>query len=218
MRAILFVNGTLADKAFLHDLLHSDDPAGDDLLIGVDGGTQHCLDIGVVPHIVVGDLDSLARSTVDELAAAGVRFERHPAEKDQTDLELAVECALARGADEILLVAALGDRLDQMLANVLLPAQRAWPATISIVEPGQRTHFLRGPSRLLLNVEIGSTVSVIPLSEAVRGISYSGLRYPLNDATLRLGDTRGISNEAVAQPATVEISEGMLLVVTISPT
>jgi len=208
MRGLVFVNGRIDDYAAVARRLRPDD-----LLIGADGGAQHILALGRQPHFVVGDLDSLPAATVEELAAAAVAIERHPAQKDQTDLELAIECALRQAVDTVILVGALGGRLDQTLANLLILAQRPWPVPLYLIEGDQVATVLRGPGRLALHGAAGATVSAIPLSAAVTGITYRGLAYPLHDATLTLGSTRGVSNVLAAPTATIEVASGLLLVV-----
>jgi thiamine pyrophosphokinase len=208
MRAVVFVNGVVDDYARMQRWLHPGD-----YLVGADGGTLHCLAMGLRPHMVVGDLDSLPQAQVAELTRQGTRIHRYPAEKAQTDLELAVEQAIQDGATEILLVGALGGRIDQTLANLLLLAQRTWPVPVRMAEGNQLAIALRGPATVAIHGITGATVSLIPLSAEVTGITYSGLIYPLENHTLLLGSTRGISN-AFAQPyATVTIAGGLALLV-----
>jgi len=208
MRAVIFINGIINDYAPLARWLHPDD-----FLIGADGGTLHCLALGRQPRVIVGDLDSLAPELVERLVAEGVQVERHSPMKNQTDLELAVECAHRNGAAQVLLLGALGGRLDQMLANILLLAQRDWPFPLKLVEENQLAQVLHGGEKLILTAPVGSTVSVIPLSERVTGITYAGLAYPLVDFTLPFGSTRGVSNVVEHEPATIQIATGMLLVI-----
>lgn len=212
MRALIAINGTIEDYAAISAQLRPDD-----YLIGADGGTQHLLALQRVPNVVVGDLDSLPVAVLDALAAQGVRIERHRCDKDQTDLELAIERAIADGADEIVLIGALGGRLDQTLANLLILAQRAWAARVCVVEGAQIAEIVRGPGRLVLHGAPGATVSLLPLSSTVEGITYTGLRYPLNDATLPLGSTRGVSNEFATPEASISIRAGVALVIYASP-
>jgi len=153
-----------------------------------------------------------------DLAAQGIQIERYPVAKDQTDLELAIEAGLKVGASEILLLGALGGRLDQTLANLLILAQRNWPVPLRLAEGDQLAQVLRSGECLTLHAAPGSTVSAIPLSTVVTGITYTGLEYPLVDATLTIGSTRGVSNVVVASPATVAIKEGVLLVVCVGET
>lgn len=208
MRAVVFVNGVVNDYATLQRRLRPDD-----YLICADGGSRHCVELGLRPHVVVGDLDSTDNELLNRWAAAGTEIERHPPTKDQTDLELALERAVADGAAEVLLLGALGGRLDQTLANLLISAQRPWPVPIRVADGAQVAELLRGGKELALTGAVGSTVSIIPLSAEVTGITYRGMRYPLENATLQLGSTRGISNEIVAHPASLSIARGILLVV-----
>lgn len=208
MRTVIAVNGTLQDYASVAAQLHPDD-----YLIGADGGTLHLLAMGRRPDVIVGDLDSLPVDMLNDLMTQGVRIERHRRDKDQTDLELAIERAIADGATEVILVGALGGRLDQTLANLLILAQRVWAVPIRLLEGDQVAEILRGPGTLTLYGKPGATVSLIPLSAAVTGITYCGLRYPLENATLHFGSTRGVSNEFDAPMATISIEDGMALII-----
>ncbi len=208
MRAVIFVNGVIADPVRLRRWVRDDD-----YLVAADGGAHHCLAMGRLPHVVVGDLDSIAPALVEALAGQGVAMERHPVSKNQTDLELAIERALRDGATEIVLLGALGGRLDQSLANVLLLAQRDWPVPMQLVDEGEVATVLHGGEHLELMAQPGATVSLLPLSAEVTGITYTGLLYPLEDVTLALGSTRGVSNEVVTAPATVWIRSGLALII-----
>ena len=208
VRALIFINGEVRDYAPLQSLVHPGD-----LLIAADGGARHALALGHVPHILVGDLDSVQPETVEALRAQGTLIERHPVAKDQTDLELAIERAVHEGAHEVYLLGATGGRLDQTLANLLILAQRDWGVPVQLVEGEQSAMLLRGPAALEVAAAPGSTLSVIPLSPQVTGIRYRGLEYPLENATLEFGSTRGISNVVRLSPASVEIESGLLLVV-----
>ncbi len=212
MRAILFANGTITDYAALARLLQPDD-----YLIAADGGTRHCLAIGRTPHAIVGDLDSVDPTTLTELSTQAVHIEHHSPTKDETDLELALEYALQlttrRPVSAILLVGMLGGRLDQLLGNVLILAQREWPLPLILADGKMRAQVVRPGVPLTLHAAIGDTVSALPLSDTVTGITYQGMRYPLENHTLMLGSTRGMSNEVTATPATVQIASGKLLIV-----
>jgi thiamine pyrophosphokinase len=208
MRAVIFVNGVIPDLKTMQRWLRPDDD-----LIAADGGAHHAVAMGYLPRVVVGDLDSLSSELAEELAAAGVELEKHPPAKNKTDLELAIERAIRDGAEEILLLGALGGRLDQSLANVLLMAQQDWPAVIRLVDATEIATVIHGGESITLEAAPGSTMSLLPLSAEVTGITYTGMLYPLNDATIQLGSTRGVSNEVVSHPATVCIRTGIALVI-----
>jgi thiamine pyrophosphokinase len=208
MRAVIFVNGVIPDPSTVRRWVR----AGDDL-IAADGGARHALAMGLRPRVVVGDLDSLEPELVEQLASQGVEMERYPVAKNETDLELAIERAIRDGAQEVVLLGALGGRLDQSLANVLLMAQRDWPAIIHLVDANEIATVIHSGERMTLEAAVGSTVSLLPLSAEVTGITYTGMLYPLDNATLPLGSTRGVSNEVVSYPATVYIEGGIALVI-----
>ena len=208
MRAVVFVNGIVSDYAALRRWLQPDD-----YLICADGGSRHCVQLALRPDVVVGDMDSADPAVLATWQDAGTALERHPTGKNQTDLELALERAIRDGAEDILLLGALGGRLDQTLANLLILAQRAWPARIRLAEGDQVAQILLDGEVMTLTGAVGDIVSVVPLSPEVTGITYVGLEYPLEGAALRLGSTRGISNVIAAHPATIAIDRGILLVV-----
>jgi thiamine pyrophosphokinase len=208
MRAIIFVNGLIPDLTTIRRWVRE----GDDL-IAADGGAHHAVALGLLPRVVVGDLDSIEPALAEELARQGVELEKHPPAKNKTDLELALERAIHDGAQEILLLGALGGRLDQSLANVLLMAQQDWPATIRLVDATEIATVIHGGESMTLEAAPGSTMSLLPLSAEVTGITYTGMLYPLDNATIPLGSTRGVSNEVVSHPATVHIKTGIALII-----
>ncbi len=189
-----------------------------DLVIAADGGAAWLDGLGRPPDVLVGDLDSVEPALVDRLAAGGTRVVRHPREKDASDTELAISEALRLGATEIVLVGALGgERLDHELANLLLLADPELPpGAVSIARGGTGVRVLRGPGELSLLAGIGATVTLLPIGGDATGVTTAGLRYPLEDETLRVGRSRGLSNEVTAAPASVRVVEGTLLVIEIA--
>ena len=208
MRTVIFVNGVIDDYTQIARWLRPDDH-----LIAADGGARHCAALGLRPAALVGDLDSIAPELLAAYENAGVAIERHPPRKDETDLELAVRRAVADGTDEILLLGALGGRLDQTIANLLLPARLEWPVPILLADGTQLARVLRGGETVTIHGVPGDTVSAVPLSAEVTGITYTGLEYPLTDAILPLGSTQGVSNRMIGESATVRIASGILLLV-----
>ena len=208
MWAVVFVNGEIADYGATARWLHRDD-----YRIAADGGARHMETLGLSPDVIVGDLDSIDEGLLTRLRGEGAAVERHPAAKAATDLELAIARAVRDGATEILLIGALGGRLDQTLANLLILAQRNWDVPLAVAEGDQLARLLRGPEVLTLTGPTGCYVSAVALSEEVTGITYRGLEYPLVDATLRLGSTRGVSNTLTSSPARISIDTGILLVI-----
>ena len=206
-RAIIIANGELRHPETAHMLV-----AADDLLIAADGGAHHCRRLGLIPHIVVGDLDSLAPDERDQLERAGTRLEIHPARKDETDLELALRVAMREGARDVVILAALGGRWDQTLANVLLLAHPDFaPLSLRLADGPNTLWIVR--DRATVRGAPGDTLSLLPLAGDAEGVTLTGLEYPLNDSLLRFGYTTGISNVFTAQEATITVRRGVLLAV-----
>ncbi len=208
-RIVIFANGNLTEPDRLRRRLQPSDR-----IFCADGGTVHALALGLTPEVIIGDLDSLPPKLMAQMEAAGVTFQRHPARKDQTDLELAFQTAVTAGADEILLVTALGGRLDQMLANIFLLARSEYASTrLILVDGSQAATVLHSHQTLTLTGRPGDTLSLVPLMPTVQQVNLSGVEWPLVEATLSFGSTWSISNTFTAPQATMQIGEGMVLVV-----
>ena len=187
------------------------------LRIAADGGARHFLAAGLRPHFLVGDLDSLPTGDVEALQKSRVAVLRHPARKDATDLELALDVALAQGADDVVVLAALGARWDQTLANMLLLAlERFGRVPMRVVEGAQTLRVLRPGRPHQLAGASGDTLSLIPISGPAAGITTSGLDYPMQLGTLPFGATLGVSNVLTSATASVTLESGLLLAIHIS--
>jgi thiamine pyrophosphokinase len=211
-RAVLFVNGELADMQVIGSLLALPGGLPQDWLVAVDGGLRHLRALGCWPHLLIGDLDSVSAGDLAQAAAAGVEIRRYPAEKDETDLELALGAALAGGHTLIRIVGALGGRLDQTLANLFLLSQPALAGRDVRLEDGHAEVFAIHPGQeAAIEGQPGELVSLLPLRGAAEGVITRGLRYPLHGETLWQERTRGISNALLGRQAWVSIHQGLLL-------
>jgi len=195
-------------------------PAPDDRVIAADYGAHHALAWGWPIHLLVGDLDSLPGSDARALADAGVPIIIAATAKDETDLELALAHAVAEGAREIVICAALGGRIDHMLANVLLLARPDLTGLDVVIAEGSQTlRVLRGNGAdrplaiLALTGAAGDLLSLLPIGGDARGVTTQGLAYPLRDEALCPGQARGVSNLFEGPTAYVALREGLLLVI-----
>lgn len=210
MRTVILAQVPIEPTPFYWDLV-----ASADLLIAADGGAANALKLGVLPHVVVGDLDSLEEEARHHLEAARSRFLVYPRDKDETDTQLALNYALEQGATEVLILGALGgERLDHTLANILLLAlPLSEGVRLRILDEEREVFLLRGGEGAALRGGAGDLVSLLPLSPRVEGIHSKGLRYPLEGASLSLGFPRGVSNELLGDDAHLQVGSGLLLVV-----
>ena len=187
------------------------------ILVAADSGLGHARAAGLVVDVVVGDLDSVDPLDLDAAIADGSDVERHPADKDATDLELALHVARARGARRVVVVGAGGGRLDHFLANALLLASPDFADLDIEARIGDATATVVRDSVDLAG-RPGELVTLLPLGGAARGIRTEGLRWPLLDEDLVPGSSRGVSNELADATARVTLTDGVLLVVRPGPT
>jgi thiamine pyrophosphokinase len=214
-RAVIFANGSLPDLKAVSRLLRPDDT-----LLAADGGSFHLLALGLLPSAVIGDLDSLSAADHRRLEAAGVCLLQHPRDKDETDLELALRHAVDAGHRSILIVGALGGRLDQTLGNLSLLADPALEGLEVRLDDGvEEAFFVRGGESSSrganrgIHGRPGEVVSLLPWGALTEGVTTDGLRWPLCGETLFPHKTRGISNELLGETASVTLTSGLLLVV-----
>lgn len=209
-RAIVVCAGHMGDYGYLRSYFK-----GEEYIIGVDSGARHLKNMGIYPDLLVGDFDSILEEDLRDFILRDIPIIRYPENKNETDSELAVMLAADRGFKEIILMGALGLRFDHSMANVFLLKAildrgiKGW----IVDEKNRITVIDRG---ITLKKEQGIKVSLLPLGERVTGITTGGLAYPLKDAEMVPGPTRGISNEFdFNQPgdlASIEIKGGYLMV------
>lgn len=206
MHWVLLANGPLTPSPAIRQVISTADR-----LIGVDGGSRHLRHLGVRPHLAVGDMDSIPADLLQDYRQAGVELHLHPPKKDATDLELALELAITRGATSISILGGTGGRLDHTLGNLFLLA-RCLPTGIPacIMDQEQCIHLT--DQTLTLIGAVGDTLSLLPATPEACGVSLAGLEYPLQDATLTFGTSLGMSNVFVETQATVTIGSGRLFV------
>jgi thiamine pyrophosphokinase len=207
MHAVIVANAPDLDARPFAALL-----GGADIIIAADGGGDALAQAGIAPHVLIGDLDSISASALAWAQAQGTEVLRHAAEKDETDLELALLLAAERGAERIDVLGALGGRWDHSLANVaLLALPELVGRAVRLLGMEQQAFLVRGQASL--DGLAGDTISLLPLAGAAHGITTRGLRYPLHEATLHYERSRGVSNVLEQPPGAVTVREGLLLVV-----
>ncbi len=210
VKALVLANGLLGDTEQARDRVTR---WGVSLVIAADGGYYHAAALGLKVDVVIGDLDSLDSDLRAALEADGTHVEAVPAEKDETDLELALLYAAQQGADPIAVLGALGGRLDMTLSNMLLLTHPALAMTRVELWNGAQTAWLIRPPGGEIGGAVGDTLSLVPLGGHALGVTTQGLKYALRDETLAFGPARGISNVLTETTARVSLREGLLLAV-----
>ena len=171
-----------------------------DLVIAADGGAGSLDRLGRVPDRLVGDLDSIDPRSSSGWQPPGTSIDRHPTDKEASDTELAVEAALEAGADRASCCSARSAELGSTTSSPTCSCSptRRWPvATCSAVRGGTQVRALHGGDRLVLDGSSGDLVTLLPIGGDAAGVTTEGLRWQLDGATLRIGRSRGLSNEVV---------------------
>ena len=183
-----------------------------DLVIAADRGAEHALALGLHVDVVVGDLDSIDPDTLAELEEAGTRIEPHPVDKDDTDLELALATALASGATSVTIVGSASGRLDHALGILLAGASERWAGLcIDLRIDAARAWIVR--DHLEIEGEADDVVSLLAVGGPATGVTSTGLRWRLAEATMSPGVAVGLSNLMTGTTATITLTGGTLLVV-----
>jgi len=160
--------------------------------------------------VIVGDLDSLPEEEQHYWHEKGVQFIRHDRRKDETDLELALLHAQGLDRDETLVLGALGGRWDQSFANILLPSYHRLEAQdVTFWHEGTWIYVIR--EQRTIRGQAGQTVSLIPVGGSAHGVSTEGLEWPLENETLLMGASRGVSNILLGETAIIRVKDGLLL-------
>ena len=215
---VVLANGDPMPVPLLDDVAHAIDVAT--LSVAADGGLGHADRAGRVVDVVVGDLDSVEPSMLERARASGTEIIAHPVDKDATDLDLALDLVARRWGGEVpprvLVVGGHGGRTDHLVGNLLLIASErhrglritVWSGTEVVTVVRDTAHLLR---------HAGTVVSLLAVNGPASGVTTSGLRFPLDDATLEPGTSVGLSNELTGERAEVHVRTGALIAIQSSP-
>lgn len=210
-RALIFANGDPYPGEMVRRVLADARGAH---IIAADGGARMARFFGYMPDVIIGDMDSLTPDDLTTFSQAGAALERYPAEKIETDLELALQYVARQGIKWLRIIGGVGNRFDQTIANVhLLTLPELENIDAGMVSGGQAIYVLR-PGLHTFHGQPGDTLSLIPLSASVPDIETKDLKYPLHKETLYFGPARGVSNVMeTADTGQVSFPSGLLLAV-----
>jgi thiamine pyrophosphokinase len=204
-RAVIFLNGDLSDTTRIKKYL-----AAGTLLIGCDGGTQHILELGRKPDVIIGDFDSFKPGEIPP--GIEPEYVRYPADKDFTDSEAAIRYAARAGCRDIILAGTLGSRLDHLIGNIFLLNKREFAKLkLRIIEGNQEAYIVRGQARII--GRRGDTISFIPITGTPQVKTTGGLKYDLNKYKLSLQGNTGISNVLLRKTTDITVTKGAVLVI-----
>ncbi|MBN1628939.1 MAG: thiamine diphosphokinase [Thermoleophilia bacterium] len=184
-----------------------------DLVVAVDSGAEALSRVGLVPDILIGDMDSISPVTRETLEVRGVEVVLLETAKDETDTEAALRLVVDRGADAVTVYGALGGpRLDHLVGNLLLLSS-PWLTGVGVRMVDELHDAFLVVGDVVFGGRQGDMVSLLPLTPEVGNVRTMGLRYPLNGETLFQSATRGVSNAMAGPEARVTHGAGVLLLI-----
>ena len=211
MKKVVFVitGGQIGDPDFLRIKIAELDPVE---IICADGGARHMHALGLIPGVIIGDMDSLSREITRYFEERGSRILRYPEKKDETDTQLALEYAFGMEPEKIYIFGAFGTRIDHVLANIsLLISGEKKGIQVLLVDEWCEVFVVTGEH--IIEGEEGQTVSLLPVSGMATGIRLDGFEYPLENGVMEMGVPYGISNRLIAPRGIVKVGAGQLLVI-----
>lgn len=207
MTAIIVCSGSVIDYSYHKKYFNKAES-----VICVDGGAKHVRSFGLVPDVLIGDLDSISEEDLEYFKSLNVKIMKYQSEKDMTDTEIAVDFAIESGYTEIVIIGGIGTRIDHSLANIFL-LKRMLDRGIKGLIVNEQNEIRLIKDRISVMREEGSKITLLPLTNLVEGITTKGLYYELNNEAIEMGSSRGVSNEFSADAAEVTIESGILIVI-----
>ncbi len=203
MRAFIYTGGTVyPDNITEH-------PRADELRIAADAGYRNAQRLGERVDVLVGDFDSLGEPPRDD----SLEIHQVPAEKDLTDTQIALEMAVGKGADEIIIVGGLGGRLDHTLSTLYILEDMRERGLHGYITDGQnRVHFIRSSS-ILIARSAYRYLSLVAADETVKGVCIEGCKYPLKHETIKRRVQFAVSNEITGNVALISCKKGGLFII-----
>ena len=181
-------------------------------MICADGGANAAHALGVTPQLLVGDMDSIHAELLADYSEGGVTIDHHSTHKDETDTELAIEYCIKNGFDEVVIFGALGSRFDHSFGNLYL-LNRLLKKGVrgEIVNENNRVFLVK--DRAVLDVPVGTTVSILAFTDQASGINIEGFEYPVKNGVMaHFFPGYGISNVTVEKCPEISVEQGILMV------
>lgn len=201
MRAVIIAHGTMSDFALMRTFI-----SPHDIVIAADGGALYAENMGILPHILIGDMDSLGEEKFKYFAQKNVEIIKYPKEKDETDTHLALLHAIKLGVQEIVVLAATGSRIDHTFGNLLLAFHPNFK-DINIIFKDEQQDISLLSNNSEIEGQNGETFSLI-LLENITGLSIKGAKYPLNNVQAVFGASLTLSNEFLQEKVRISWDEG----------
>ena len=206
MKGLIISSGKINDYTLLEDLIEEND-----YIVCADGGLNHLMNINKVPHVILGDLDSVSDLGIKYIKDNNIKVEKYPSIKDNTDSELAIIYLINKGIDDMILIGGTGTRLDHTLANLfLLKRFNKNGKHLKVIDDNNIVTYV--VDTIEIERKQGWFISIIPINYEGIIVSLTGFKYPLDNKYIEFSSTLGISNEIIEDIGIIEIHKGEALV------
>nr|WP_312576032.1 thiamine diphosphokinase [Sedimentibacter sp.] len=180
-------------------------------VICADGGLEKVENLQLIPNSIIGDLDSVDDIVLKKYLDMNIELKKYSAEKNYTDMELAIEYAIEKGFNDIILIGATGLRLDHTVANIML-IERYYKKGIHIKVIDNNNCIQIVTNNMEINNKRNYFVSIVPITDSIEGISLMGFKYPLDSVDVKRGSTLCISNQITSEKGNILLDKGAALV------
>ena len=205
----LIISGGELNSNFLKNFIKNNNINN---VIAVDSGLELLDKNEISPNYIIGDFDSINKNILSKYDNIAKVIKLNP-EKDFSDTHMALKLAIELKSDSIYILGAMGKRIDHALANIhILKEALKNNIECKILDENNEIELITIGEKKLRNIEY-KYVSLIPLTTKVEGVTLTGFKYPLNNATLEIGHSIGISNELIAKEATINLKLGILILI-----
>lgn len=207
MKAFVFTGGSIRPEYI------TERPEADDIVIAADSGYNNAKAMGLEPHLLVGDFDSLGKGNIP----SGVKIVELPEEKDVTDTHVAIDAAIENGALQIVIIGGLDGRLDHTLSNLAILRDLFARNIYAVITDGvNRVRYIRSTSTLIARSRF-KYFSLIADDEKVKGVDVEGGKYPLKNGVIYRNRQYAVSNEITGNCALIAVKKGGLFIVESDP-
>lgn len=201
---VIFLNGVIENDEYIKRIINKDD-----FIIAVDGGFNHVNRLSLTPNLILGDFDS---SEYDEALKSKSEIHKYNRDKNSTDGEIAIDYVIQEGFEKVIIVGALGNRIDHMLSNIYMLEKLSNAGMPGIIK-GYKNEIYFLKNEIILPRGKYKYFSVIAISENISGLSIKNARYELREAKLKRTESLGISNEFIDESVSITLKKGKAIVI-----
>lgn len=210
MKICIVLNGEIKDYDYINRIVRT---GSYDYIICSDGGANHAYNMDILPDYIIGDLDSIDKNIIEYYKSNNIKFEKFPTKKDETDTELCIELSDKLKAKEIHLIGALGGRIDHTIANINLLYYIRKRGIIPKIISEKEEIYIAMNEELIIDGEIGDTISILPIKNDAKDVTLKNLEYPLKNYDMKFSRPLGISNVMTNVNCNIKVNEGSLIII-----